>query len=1036
MRTKIIIGAFLLFSEMMVGQTFRKAFDVFDNSQGQNSALPGQGQSMFANTAIFLSGPGPGYLTGYLNMFKATKDVRYIQRFAIQAKRFMDRRDDNITSICGDPGPKEFGFPYYPAEIGCPTVTGTGPITSWELEPDNIQQGFCPSKSWSHSPESSPCYQIEHELAQDADILYPMVFFTYLLLTDPDFQGLASQALPAEATDIVSNLNNYGDLAYMLCFKSTETVDWWNITGHWVNSANLDPTNAQTLPDGNGNQVAMFGYVNDDKHRAYGQVNMQAAMGSVLILLDEIFALGGRYAIHSSTYYSNQIDILTTFIKDQIHGNRCDLDCLFWTSQYVTNGAYGEDDGHALATFRFAHLCYNFGLPNGTDSYFNITWMQQFARTFATKIYLSPLKFNESIQGASTTCPLSVQVSGNFTTIGGYSYMTEFNPYIYGIISDYYSRNSLYSPALDGNNDPNIDGYSQLTLVENTPDFLGSKYLNIFNPISVWPTTQTTWSAVTTGDYLGDGNFEVAATSGTSDNITISSVDPVTRMQNPVANGNTDVQAPVQYMVSGKLLGVSSGPDAIITIGSSGLVDLLAFTGSNLVSLPSNSSPFPPGLQIKGAAAGNFDQSNPGDEAILIGSSGNLSLLEYLPNATPGTNIFKFIDLNLSVSGITDAAGMASGHFDNTGALEIAITDNTGLLNIYSLNSTLTSISLLYTYSVPQLVGGQVLWDGITSGDFLGLGYDQVIAHSGFDGQFLLYQADHNSYSINRVGCQAFPDGNNMPDGQTYQAAGGGISSLNNFSVAQKWQNGLMACLKKCPGTGNAALVTLRNSDGQATIYDMEGNCQGLSVSNNYFYDETFPANNPVSLSPTPPPSYTGMSPTSNQLTGDNSDYPIDYHVARNLTASNDLVYPNTNVNFIAGNEVAMTGEMGIMSGSNFSAHIDNTLTCNPEVVIPKAKTNRPTPNQIVNTPPVQPNHSTQLLVQPNPSTGLFIANTVDGTTGQLFLYDLRGKLVYSNGDYSLNTWNLDLNSYPEGIYYLKVISKNGAVLSQKVVHQ
>ncbi len=1036
MRTKIIIGVFLLFSEMMVGQTFRKAFDAYDNGPGINSAFSGQGQSMYSNTDIWLSGPGPGYLVGYLNMYKSTKDLKYIERFAIQAKRFMDRRDDNLPNICADPGATEFGYPYKANLLNGCSSTGTNALRQW-----NLLNGT--SKSWCHNSKDGFCFETEHELAQDANILYPLVLFIYAMTNDPDFIGITTLPLPSEvSTADPSTLGNYGDLAYWLSFKCCETVDWWNEIPRFNNNVNvpigtLNPTNQQGL---SGATVTADGYINDDESSAntFGQVNMQASMGSVLILLDEIFDAQGVYAARGPGYYASQLDGVARFLKSQIIANPCFPYCLFWSSDY-NPGQFAEDDSHAQATFRFAYLCNKFALPNGTSAYFNSTWIHQFAMTFATRIYEGPLSFSRGIAGADPcgVDGLDTDVSSDIVSpiIGGYTYYTEFNPYIYGIISDCYAYNSLYSPTYKPTNDPSIEGYSQLTLAENGPNLFGYTYINIFNPISVWPGASQHWAAVSGGDFLGNQNYEVATANIYNNTIGISAVDPISHMQTPVVSGSTVLANPVKFMASGKFLGVAGGPDALIAIDANGGIDIMQQIGSSISSIQNTGAPYQANFTVAAVAAGKFEPSNPADELLLLNQNGQFNLLKYLPNAPPGSADFMLVSTNLSVP-LYQIGGMTAGHFDNTGALELAITDQTGVLNIYGINPGVTSISLLYSYVVPQPVGLQVQWDGITSGDFLGLGYDQVFAHSGYDGQFLLYQVDQNLSKITLAGWQAFPDGNNMPNGQTYVTGPGSTSSLNDFTAAQKWQNGLMACLKKCPGTGNAALVTLRNSDGQATIYDMEGNCQGLSVSNNYFYDETFPANNPVSLSPTPPPSYTGMSPTSNQLTGDNSDYPLDYHVARNLTASNDLVYPNTNVNFIAGNEVAMTGEMGIMSGSNFTARIDHLLSCNPDIVIPKSKTNHPGQMQTVLNPPFQSGHGNQLAVEPNPSTSLFVAHTTDGSTGQLYLYDMRGKLVYSNGDYSLSTWNLDLNSYPEGIYYIKVISNKGSVLTQKVIHQ
>jgi hypothetical protein len=1018
LRTGILISCFLI-STVVRAQTFRNAFDAFDNINAQFSNNPGAGSSMLANANIDITSDA-GFLTGYLNMFKVTKDQKYMDRFAIHAKRIMDRRDDNITNICGDPGSRVFGFPFTTVNAAGCNITGTNDILLW----NTVNPGI-PSKSWSRCAGSKDgCGYNIHETAQDATICYPMALFVYLISTDTDFQKLINLPVPSEVSQSGSSIITYGDLAFMLNFKLHETADWWTDPERFITAA----------PATFNNNQSRVGYINNDsKERTFGQVNMQAAMGCLLVLLEEISIVKSPYAIYPPGIYDHYLSNVISDVKFELTPGPCQPFTIFWFTNY--NHTNQEDVGHAQATFQLANLCNKFKLPNGTNADFNITWMQEFAMTFATQMYISPLNFGLGIAQTGSFCPLipdKADQTTNTPVVGPYAYLTEFNPYIYGIISDYYASNSLYSPAWNGvqPNDPGILGYSQLALVENTPDYLYSSYKNIFNPISVKRGSGQKWNGAAGGDYSGNGTYQIAAVTNSSNSINILTIDPMTKLQNLTGSGTTGVSSPVRSLFSGKLLGTMTGKDVIFAIGDSYDVDILQQNGSTLNSLLNSTSTFQVPFHISGAAVGDFDINNPGEEVLLADENENLFILEYLPGATQGSSNFKIISTGLNPQ-VGHLAGMTAGHFDGSTDMEFAIADNSGFVSVFKFSNSLTSISQLYTISVPS--GASVDWNGMTSGDFLGLGNDQICAHSGYDGQFLLYQVDPSSSAIVLTAAQAFPDGDHMPDGTTYNT-GNGFSSLNGFNAKQKWQAGLMTRLKSCPGSGTAALATLRNCDGQITIYDMEGACQGLSLSNDYFYDQTFTSNTPDAISPTPPANYIGISPTSNKLTGENSNSPTDYHVSRNLNAANDLVYPNTSVNFIAGNEVALTDGVGIISGANFGAYIDPSLSCSPARKLPHSKTGNSKGGQNSTSSLKTPFGG--LAVEPNPSQGQFVAHTTDGTTGKIFVYDTRGQLVYSNADYSLNTWNLDLGSYPEGVYFVKVISNDGHVATQKVIHK
>lgn len=59
----------------------------------------GQGASYSANVSSGVHNNETVFLIGYITMFQATHDKRYLDKFIIHAKRVQERRDDNISYI-------------------------------------------------------------------------------------------------------------------------------------------------------------------------------------------------------------------------------------------------------------------------------------------------------------------------------------------------------------------------------------------------------------------------------------------------------------------------------------------------------------------------------------------------------------------------------------------------------------------------------------------------------------------------------------------------------------------------------------------------------------------------------------------------------------------------------------------------------------------------------------------------------------------------------------------------------------------------
>lgn len=81
----------------------------------------------------------------------------------------------------------------------------------------------------------------------------------------------------------------------------------------------------------------------------------------------------------------------------------------------------------------------------------------------------------------------------------------------------------------------------------------------------------------------------------------------------------------------------------------------------------------------------------------------------------------------------------------------------------------------------------------------------------------------------------------------------------------------------------------------------------------------------------------------------------------------------------------------------------------------------------------VEEHSSSECTVGPNPTNNKVTVSVEDGTVKKIQLYDVLGKLMLSLYPQNKDVIELDLSSYPEGIYILKVTMDDHRVFSQKV---
>lgn len=208
---KQIFILFIFIYSFAFSQNFRTGFDTRDaSSSGGNS----QGASYYSNVSSKLHNDESVFLIGYINMFVATRDKKYLDQFIIHTKRVQERRDDNITLLNFS---ELNGFPSH-------FFDDDGNAVCDILGIDQINVF---SKGWSFVEEIGTvavpnCQYNSQNPVQSGEITYPMALFVWYMQNDPAFIALQNEPLPLEATTVpvssgcgMTSLQTYADFAYL-----------------------------------------------------------------------------------------------------------------------------------------------------------------------------------------------------------------------------------------------------------------------------------------------------------------------------------------------------------------------------------------------------------------------------------------------------------------------------------------------------------------------------------------------------------------------------------------------------------------------------------------------------------------------------------------------------------------------------------------------------------------------------------------------------------------------------------------------------
>ena len=503
---KKIVLTFILLNIALFSnaQTYRQLFDKLDLTFRPQ---PHSFYSQLVNSRVEINA---GIMNAYLNMYEATKDIKYLNEFLISSKRTMDRRDDFLTSTTLISGGTEIGE--------CPNDDNMN-FTVNSCLPLLILHG---RKAWSRMEFNSDCeLQPYPHFKESGSIVFPMARFVLLIKDNPN---LSSLHLPNEINSNFNNLNygnitvtNMGQYADWLKQRVYETLnfhyfnDWDDWAGRFVTSYS------------NGK-----GY------------NMQCAIGRTLIIMNYIAYLENDMATVAA--YTNVIEKIAAYLYDNIHAHipvnpaTVGNGLLWYTWRHMDGKTLIEDVSHANSDEEFAELYMDYFHPLSGYSRFDITDMQKFANGFAYRMVPNPLELTMNTYGTNCNCDQMCCFCDNTDNVNhkgsgcngvgnnpppenfyyqscAYIFLTKYNEDIYQEISDFY---------MPGNNYENVANVQALYAYS-----MLAKYENVFNPIFVNRNTyaDSHWAGCAAGDFDNDGIEEFATVRNKDGSVEIHHLD-------------------------------------------------------------------------------------------------------------------------------------------------------------------------------------------------------------------------------------------------------------------------------------------------------------------------------------------------------------------------------------------------------------------------------------------------------------------------------------------------------------------------------
>ncbi len=975
----------MICSNNLFSQKYRELFDQLDS---QDPGLT----SLYSNINRDLNGYSTQLLESYLNMFRATDDIRYLNKFVITAKRVQDRRDDNITSavVLGLPASRD----------GC-TLNSTTEI--WASRAWSVYDG---------NRLDDGCF-LTQTFKEAAEICIPMADFILMLRTD--YSYLLSNPLPNEVNSLTASIHNYGSVTPVLTYEDFadwlelrihETIDWFDES--WVESCQDDVVfcllnTEQNCCNQPANTASGYSYYQFTEHNT-GGINQQLYMGTLLVYMYQISVIKGTSGINPNLQYRfrarNMLYDFMAHINDSwgiIGGSRPVIPgtggetCYIWCHKYDCGGDLWEDVSHAIIDLKFAHVCHKFNIPNIVGGFITASDMHNLSNTFAYKIVSSPLDMHKNVTGGDNNCdqcdPDVSPSSYGFMT-AQYAFLSEYNPKIYQIISDFYAPDNIMNYDISGG--VAVLGYSNLALYEN-----------IFNPIAVKRSVPVA-SGIdfkytgACGDFIdGDGNNVFV-----SSKVYTSSGFPITQIEEQYLDNNNNIVVLNTFARTNEEIGLLSKGDILPTISGDEFVGIDArndqFELFRVQSASLNSffqTPFSSlGINlsdVKGTVVANFHPVIFGDEILVnavVAGSPVFKMFHF-----DGTTLIE-IPTTSNTSSLSSIDGLCSGKFDASGENQIAVYENsTNKIEIYNFDG---DDEFLLVSSGTISTPGEI-WKGITSGDFDGDGIDEIMLYqeNAITGRFEIFRLTTSGIELKAL--EYFP--NNQ-------------------------ENGIMCSMNLSNYPKSEALVTFRSYDGQVNIFNMEGLCPGLNL-NSQTINENTSIDNPYEGAPL-------------------NDYSIDYHVNGTLVAGNNFnVLAPSIVDMTSGKEIIFKPGFTAVAGSNLHAYIEPALECSPSTFRKNTPISGENPPQFISQPEkIKTTRNSNISIIPNPNNGTFLISVTRNNNPvsikEIKVYDIMGKVIWETGASSSNMFAVDITPYASGIYYAKCINEFDEMEMKKLIKQ
>ncbi len=814
------------------------------------------------------------------------------------------------------------------------------------------------SKGWS-CIDGGKCYPNSAYVLHSAEIIYPMAQFVYYMQTDPFFMALSNLTAPAEV--------GYVQPTTACNINHISTIgDYSNWLKCKINETidyhNNNDWKKDSVSTPNGKDLFTDLYKRKNNGNK-AELNMQAAMGRVLAIMYEISILDNNI---NNTLFQNA-SILANLTKSQLTLNNNDPSSFTWCHDYDCNNI--EDIEHAYLVMSFIDWCVRFQLIDtySSNPIFSQSDLIKMGNTFSKHIYQAPLKFGLNTYGTSTN------ISQGGVSLQQYPFLSEYNQYVYQILLDYYAEDALYK------NNNGIVEDSKLSLLQSiysSSNFsYGTNYK--FNPIGV----RRGHSINSQCDYLASGDFD---NNGLNDFVSVDNANGVFYIYTP--DICSDPNLPNNCWVvasssnhSGNWGGLSAGDfnsnhagqELIALNKTSGSIHYFELSGSIFSEQIINTAV----TGWAGIATIN------GSEAIATDNYGNAYLITF---SNGSINYLSIGSMN------NHPVNISSGIFDlNNTNPQIAVTDNnTGFISIFEFSNN--SLHLLYNYT--GAAGTYNIWTGISAGDLDGDGISEMIAHRDYDGQVIIYKLKNGQ--IIPVYGEHFP-----------------IDQLNKAMCTARFKL----------DDSKDALVMFRNYDGQIMIYNMDGICPSLHLSNQTIDDNYTINNNSSSI---------------------NNDYIIDFHSNNVLTAKNFVVAGDgSKVDFNAGRLIVLNDGFNAKSGSNFHASIESSLLCSNSNILRTTHNATQTENVLVLHKNQNP--STLISIYPNPLnnyTNFKITIPLISKTN-IVMYNIVGSKVQSildsqtleAGNYE---FSIDCTSLNAGIYLIEIATETEKLYRKLIVQR